>query len=93
MAEPKDGSADELERALRGILADARKLPGCVRSEWYRDPEGDGRYVMHGEFDGMEAFAEYRQSEVVARIGSEFLPLLASEPEFRHYEARVFESG
>ncbi|MGH7718118.1 MAG: putative quinol monooxygenase [Gemmatimonadaceae bacterium] len=64
-----------------------------LRSEWCRDPESPGRYVIHGEFESMQHFREYRRSHVVARIGGELLPLLKGTPEFQHYEARVFEQS
>lgn len=93
LAQTLDNATAEFERAIRSILSDTRSLPGCVRSDWFRDPDIPGRYVILGEFESMEHFLAYRRSPVVARIGREILPLLKDKPEFQHYDARLFEQG
>lgn len=91
--EIKEDSAGEFEQTLRHVVADARKTAGCVKYEWYRVPDSPEGYVIYGEFDSKENFEKYLNSAVVKRIGDELMPLLAGPPEFKHYEATVFEGS
>lgn len=88
-----DGVTSEFEQILRGVVDDARKTAGCVKYEWYRIPDQPQQYVAYGEFDTKENFEKYLNSAVVQRIGAELIPLLATPPAFKHYEATILESG
>jgi len=89
----KENVASEFERTLRQVVDDAHKTAGCVKYEWYRIPDSPKGYVIYGEFDSKENFEKYLNSAVVKRIGDELIPLLDAPPEFKHYEATVFESS
>jgi len=81
------------EANIRQITVAAMQLPGCLTSEWYRHPTQEGFYTMYSEFESEEAFANYRQSSVVAMIGQLLLPILIQKPQFKHFRAEVFEQG
>lgn len=83
----RDGEGSEFERIIGEIQAQVRQLAGCVKNEWFRDPETPQRYVMYGEFDTQAHFQDYLNSPLVQRIQNELIPLLAVPPEFKHYEA------
>jgi quinol monooxygenase YgiN len=89
----KDGIATKFEHVLRGVVDDARKTAGCAKYEWYRIPDRPQQYVAYGEFDTKENFKNYLKSAVVQRIGAELMPLLATPPTFKHYEATLLEEG
>jgi len=89
----KEDMVSVFERALRGVVDDARQTAGCVKYEWYRAPDSSQGYVIYGEFDAKEHFEAYLNSAVVQRIGAELMPLLAAKPEFTHYEASILEGS
>lgn len=89
----KDGMNTEFAKRISEIQADILKLQGCVRNEWYSHPASPLRFVMYGEFDSLESFEAYLQSQAVKRIGAELMPLLAVPPDFRHYEAKLLEEN
>lgn len=87
----RENAGSEFEHVIREIQADVRQLPGCVRNEWFRDPETPHRYVMYGEFETRAHFQDYLNSPLVQRIQHELIPLLTAPPEFKHYEAVELE--
>ena len=89
----KEQAASEFERIIREIQADVRQMTGCVKNEWYRDPDAPQRYVMYGEFDAHENFEKYLKSPIVTRIASELMPLLVTPPEFKHYDATIIDGN
>ena len=89
----KEEAVSAFERSLRGVVDDARQTTGCVKYEWYRRPDSRQGYVIYGEFDTKEHFEAYLNPAVVQRIGVELMPLLAAEPEFKHYEASLLEGS
>jgi quinol monooxygenase YgiN len=89
----KEEAVSAFERALRGVVDDARQTAGCVKYEWYRAADTRQRYVIYGEFETKEHFEAYLNSAVVERIGVELIPLLTTKPEFKHYEASVLEAS
>ncbi|GIK65590.1 MAG: hypothetical protein BroJett018_33840 [Chloroflexota bacterium] len=89
----QDHTAAEFERIIREIQADVRQMEGCVKNEWFCDPDIPLRYVMYGEFDSPATFEKYLNSAIVKRIGDELMPLLAAPPEFKHYSAAIFDGN
>jgi quinol monooxygenase YgiN len=89
----KEDVAQEFEQIAREVVGAVRQMAGCVKNEWYRVPDLPRRYDFYGEFDSKENFERYLQSAVVKRIGDELMPLLDGPPQFKHYEAVVFESS
>jgi quinol monooxygenase YgiN len=83
----------DFEQVLREVVAEARRTTGCQQYEWYRHPDNAQDYAILGEYDGKENFVNYLNSAVVKRIESELIPLLDAPPEFKHYEATIFESN
>jgi quinol monooxygenase YgiN len=65
----KDESARTFEQSLRSIIRDAKETKGCIKYEWFGDPDASDRYVIYGEFDSEENFDAYLKSSVVKRIG------------------------
>ena len=89
----KDGIVNQFEQLLQEVQEGAMQLTGCVKYEWFHDPYTAQRYVVYGEFGSHESFKAYLQSSIVQRIGSDLMPLLVAPPEFRHYDASVFEQN
>jgi len=89
----KGNVVSEFERTLRAVVDDARQTAGCIKYEWYRVPDSSQEYVIYGEFDTKENFAQYLNSAVVKRIGAELMPLLEAPPTFEHYEAAILEES
>jgi len=89
----KKNASGDFEQIVNEIQHEVRKMAGCVKNEWYRDPHTPQRYVIYGEFDTREHFEQYLNSSLVKRIGDELIPLLDAPPEFKHYEATVLESS
>jgi quinol monooxygenase YgiN len=87
---PTPTTVTTFEQTLRQVVDEARNTAGCLRYEWYRDPDAPLRYTIYGEFDTGENFANYLASAVVQRIGAELLPLLDAPPAFKHFEATMF---
>jgi quinol monooxygenase YgiN len=85
----KENTASDFERLIHEIQSAIRNMTGCVKNEWYRDPQTPLRYIVYGEFDTRENFENYLNSAVVKRIGDELIPLLAAPPEFKHYSATI----
>ena len=84
---------DTFERTLRDVVGAARQSAGCLKYQWYREPDSHSGYVIYGEFSSRQHFEDYLRSDVVRRIGEELMPLLSAEPEFKHYEATLFEGN
>ena len=89
----KESTFGDFEQILSEIQNEVRRMAGCIKNEWYRDPHTSRRYVMYGEFDTKKHFEHYLNSSLVKRIGDELLPLLDAPPEFKHYEATILESS
>ncbi len=89
----QENVAAEFERIAREVVSAARQLTGCLKNEWYRLPDSPRRYDFYGEFDSKESFEQYLKSAVVKRIEAELMPLLVAPPEFKHFEATIFESS
>jgi len=89
----RENAASDFERIIREIQIEVRKMEGCVKNEWYHDPDAPRRYVMYGEFDTHEHFEKYLASPMVKRIGDELMPLLAAPPEFKHYSATILDGS
>lgn len=81
------------ETHIQQITKAAMQLPGCLTSEWYRDPVQENHYTMYGEFESEEAFLNYRKSNVVEMIGRLLIPILLEKPRFKHFRAEIFEQG
>lgn len=89
----KPESQDQFERVLREVVAEARGVAGCSRYEWYRSPDVESEVFVYGEFASEDAFAAYRKSAVVKKIGEQLIPLLEARPSFKHFRATVLEQG
>ena len=83
----------EFEKALHRIAQEAAAMDGCIRYEWYHVPNKQTAYVVYGEFESEHIFEQYRQSNIVKRIGAELIPRLVEKPSFRHYSASLMESS
>jgi len=90
-AKVKDGTETNFEQSLREVVENARQTTGCVKYEWYRDPDSSNHFIIYGEFDSEDNFKAYLKSPVVKRIGEELIPLIEGGPKFKHYKASVLE--
>lgn len=90
-ARVKEETVMNFEQSLRGVVEDARRTPGCLMYEWYRDPDVSSHFIIYGEFDAEDNFEAYLNSPVVKRIGEELIPLIADGPQFKHYKATLLE--
>ncbi len=84
---------EKFEINLRHIVNTAKQVKGCLKYQWFINPEDSSNYIIYGEFDTKENFAFYRKSEVVQMIGKQLIPLLKGKPSFRHFQAKIFEEG
>jgi quinol monooxygenase YgiN len=89
----KPEHAEQLEQILREVAAEARRLEGCTRYEWYRSPDVEGGLFVYAEFDSEEAFADYRRGPVVKKIGEQLIPMLETRPSYKHFSATVIQQG
>ena len=92
-ARAKPGNVQRLEEALRQVTGEARRLPGCLRYDWFRSPDVEREVFVYAEFDSDEAFREYRKGPVVKTIAEQLIPLLETRPSFKHLNATVLEQG
>lgn len=81
------------ETTLTDIVSNARQVIGCLKYQWFVNPDDNNNYIIYGEFDSQENFALYRKSEVVSMIGKHLLPLLKDKPSFKHFRTETFEQG
>ena len=89
----RPGATSGFERMISEIQGEVRKMPGCVKMQWYSVPNDPERYITYGEFVTQEDFERYLNSASVKRINDELIPLLEVPPEFRHYQATILESS
>lgn len=92
-ATAKPEHRDSLQRVLREVIAAAREVEGCLRYDWFPDPDHDRQVFVYAEFESDAAFSAYRQGPVVRMIVDRLLPLLEVRPSFKHFRATVFEQG
>jgi quinol monooxygenase YgiN len=78
---------------LVDIVYMARRIKGCLRYQWFINPDDSNNYIIFGEFDTEENFSLYRKSDVVQNIGKVLLPLLKEKPNFKHFRTQLFEKG
>ena len=62
----KDETVPNFELSLREIVEDARCTPGCLKYEWYRDPDISNHFIIYGEFDSEDNFRATVTFEVVS---------------------------
>ena len=86
-------NTSEFEDRLRRVVDAAKNVEGCLRYEWFKNPDSSNQFTIYGEFDSEENFALYKQSNVVEMIGRQLLPLTMSKPTYKHFRAEVFEQG
>ena len=87
----KDETVTNFEQSLREVIEDARRTTGCLKYDWYRDPDVSSHFIIYGEFDSEDNFRAYLKSPVVERISEELLPLIEGGPQFKHFKATVLE--
>jgi len=78
---------------LMDIVSGARQIKGCLKYQWFINPDDNNNYIIYGEFDTEENFSRYKKSDVVSNIGKLLLPLLKEKPNFKHFRTRLFEQG
>lgn len=78
---------------LTNIVSSARRVEGCLKYQWFINPDDNSNYIIYGEFDTEENFLLYKKSEVVSNIGKLLLPLLNRKPNFKHFRTQTFEQG
>lgn len=78
---------------LIDIVSSARLVEGCLKYQWFINPDDNSNYVIYGEFDTEENFLHYKSSEVVSNIGKLLLPLLTEKPNFKHFRTQTFEQS
>jgi quinol monooxygenase YgiN len=83
----------KIETVLTGIVTRARQLKGCLKYQWFVNPEDIYNYIAFAEFDSEENFALYRKSEIISMIGKQIVPLLKQKPAFKHFRTEIFEQG
>jgi len=64
-----------------------------MKYEWYRVPDDSDQFIVYAEYESEENFKECRSSAVVQKIGRELKPLVEGVPEFRHFNATIFENS
>ena len=84
---------EKFETTLRDIVVRARQVNGCLKYQWFINPDDDGNYIIYGEFDTEESFLMYKKSDVVLNIGKHLLPLIKEKPTFKHFKTQLFEQG
>lgn len=87
------GDKGEFEINLKQVMNAAKAVKGCLKYQWFINPDDNSNYIIYGEFDSQENFALYRKSGVVQMIGKQLLPLLKDKPRFKHFHAETFEEG
>ena len=83
----------KFEETLTEVANSATKLNGCLEYYWFKDKILPNHYFVYGEFSDMQAFLNYKKSYVVDTIINQLIPLTASKPKYKHFEAIVFEEG
>ena len=90
-AKVRERSSTNFEQILREVVEDARRTQGCLKYEWYREPDVANGFIIYGEFDSEDNFRAYLNSPVVKRIGEQLIPLIEGGPQFKHYRATELE--
>ena len=81
------------ETRLNDVIQAALLLNGCLAYHWFRQRIKSNSYFVYGEFSDIKSFQDYKKSHVVKMIVDNLIPLSVSKPEYKHFEASVFEEG
>jgi quinol monooxygenase YgiN len=75
---PKDGSAEAVERILRGMVRDTRQEPGCERYDLFQSTVADKRiYVLLERYRDTAALEAHRVTKHYLEYRANIMPLLA----------------
>lgn len=84
----------QFEIQIAFLATAIRNKKGCIKCQWFSNPEADNNYFMYIEFDNEENFFAYRQSkDVLEIIHTKTAPLLQTPPSFKYFRGRVFKAG
>lgn len=78
---------------LNQVMNSARQHRGCLKYQWFINPDNNCNYVIYGEFDTNDSFVLYRKSDIIPMIGKQLLPLIKGKPSFKHFHTEIFEEG
>ncbi len=87
------GTKEKFVANLIDIVSSARQVEGCLKYQWFINPNDISNYIIYGEFDTEKNFLLYKKSEVVSKIGKLLLPLLNGKPNFKHFRTQTFEQS
>ena len=76
---------------VKETTAISRKFDGCQRFAVYKDVLEDNCYLLYEEWDSLENFDAYRNSEHFKHSGEILFPLFDGEPDSSYFKATVVE--
>lgn len=64
-----------------------KTLAGCLTYSLYKNVSEDNAFLLYEEWDSMESFELYKNSEAFHQIMATLSPLLAGKPDSAHYDS------
>jgi quinol monooxygenase YgiN len=62
-----------------------RSLAGCVRYEFFQDVHECGKFLLYEEWNDLESFRAYKQSQRFTDTGKVLFPALVGKPDSAYY--------
>ncbi len=87
------GKIKTIFKIYSNIVSLAKQEKGCLKYQWFVNPDNENNFIIYGEFDTKENFLLYRKSEIIQMIGQQLLPLVNGRPSFKHIRGEIFEDG
>lgn len=85
--------AENKEKFL-GLLGqeakDVRRLEGCVKFNIFEDVGDENALLLYEEWQTLESFNAYRNSQAFKETGQHLFPLIDGKPDSAYYSAEVF---
>ena len=82
----KPGKAEELKRALIGLVAPTRKEAGCVNYDLHISPEDPGKFLFHENWTTKAALDAHLQNDHIKVLLPRMDDLCVGMPEIKIWE-------
>lgn len=86
-AKVKSDKRNEFLTNVEKDLTTSRAFPGCLQFGWNEEVTQPNTFLLYEEWDSLEAFNAYKDSDHFRQVGSALMPLLAEPPKSAYYTA------
>ena len=80
---------EELLRYLQSEVERNKTLAGCLAYTLYQDVSETDAFLLYEEWESIDVFNDYKNSENFGRIMAKVFPLLNSKPDSAYFDAEV----